>query len=140
MTIDRRWVPGIKYEDVIKQYQDIIDELAMEDEQFKCTLKVMENSVMKDGYVHEPMETDINHPIVNISMEKVKEVLDIETKITFFPAWSDGGLLSSYGNIPTIVFAPGDLKTAHSADEHMDIKQILPATLIYALIANEFCK
>ena len=140
MTIDRRWVPGIKYEDMIKQYQDIIDELSKENEQFKCTLKVMDNSVMKEGYVHEPMETEINHPLVNITMNKIKEILNIESKITYFPAWSDGGLLSSYGKIPTIVFAPGDLKTAHSADEHIDIKQILSATLIYAMIANEFCK
>lgn len=140
MTIDRRWVPGIKYEDVIRQYKDVIDELSKEDEKFKCNLKVMESSLMKEGYVHESMETDINHPIVNIAMEKVKEVSGHNSRITYFPAWSDGGLLSSYGNIPTVIFAPGDLQTAHSADEQFEIRQILPASLIYALIALEFCK
>lgn len=140
MSIDRRWVPGVKYEDVIKQYQDVIDELSKEDEQFKCTLKVMDSSLMKKGYVHESMETDIDHPIVNIAMEKVKKVLGHESKITYFPAWSDGGLLSSYGNIPTVIFAPGDLQTAHSAEEQLEIRQILPAAFIYALIAKEFCK
>lgn len=140
MSIDRRWVPGVKYEDVIKQYQDVIDELSKEDEQFKCTLKVMDSSLMKKGYVHEPMETNIDHPIVNIAMEKAKEVLGHESKIAYFPAWSDGGLLSSYGNIPTVIFAPGDLKTAHSAEEQLEIRQILPAAFIYALIAIEICR
>ncbi|MEL7647391.1 MAG: M20 family metallopeptidase [Sedimentibacter sp.] len=140
MSIDRRWVPGVKYEDVIKQYQDVIDELSKEDEQFKCTLKVMDSSLMKKGYVHESMETNIDHPIVNIAMEKAKEVLGHESKIAYFPAWSDGGLLSSYGNIPTVIFAPGDLKTAHSAEEQLEIRQILPAAFIYALIAIEICR
>lgn len=139
LKFDRRWVPGVKYEDVIKQYQDIIDELSKEDEKFKCTLKVMDVSVMKEGYVHQPMEIDINHPIIDITRDITKEVFDIVPKISYFPAWSDGGLISSYANIPTIVFAPGDLETAHSADEQLKIKQILPATLIYAMIANEYC-
>lgn len=139
LKIDRRWVPGIKYEDVVKGYQDIIDELSKEDKKFECSLKVMDASVMKEGYVHESMEIDISHPIVNIAQTKTQEVFGKIPALTYFPAWSDGGLLSSYANIPTIVFAPGNLKTAHSDDEQLEIKQILPATLIYALIANEFC-
>jgi acetylornithine deacetylase/succinyl-diaminopimelate desuccinylase len=139
LKIDRRWVPGIKYEDVVQEFQDIIDELSKEDNKFDCTLKVMDASVMKEGYVHEPMEIDINHPIVNIVQATTQEVLGKIPALTYFPAWSDGGLLSSYANIPTIVFAPGNLKTAHSADEQLEIKQILPSTLIYALTAIEFC-
>ena len=60
LKIDKEMVPGIKYGDIIK-IRDIIDELSQEDKNFKCTFKVMDESVMKDGYVHEPMEMDINH-------------------------------------------------------------------------------
>ncbi|MBP1926083.1 acetylornithine deacetylase/succinyl-diaminopimelate desuccinylase [Sedimentibacter acidaminivorans] len=140
MKFDRRWVPGVKYDDVVNEYKDVIKELSNNDNNFKCTLKVVDESVMKEGYVHESMETDINHPIVNITKYITNEVFNISPEITYFPAWSDGGLLSSYGNIPTIVFAPGDLTTAHSSVEQLEIKQILPATLIYALIAIEYCK
>lgn len=140
LKIDRRWVPGIKYEDIVKEYQNIINELENEDEEFKCTLKVMDESVMKEGYVHEAMEIDINHSIINIVKNKTKEIHNKTPNITYFPAWSDGGLLSSYGKIPTIVFAPGKLETAHSKNEQLEIDQILPATLIYSMIAIEFCK
>lgn len=139
LKIDRRWVPGIKYDAIVQEYKDIIDELSKEDDKFECSLKVMDVSLMKKGYVHEPMEIDINHSIVNIVQTKTQEVLGKIPELTYFPAWSDGGLLSSYANIPTIVFAPGNLKTAHSADEQLEINQILPATLIYALAAIEFC-
>ncbi|HNZ83216.1 MAG TPA: M20 family metallopeptidase [Sedimentibacter sp.] len=139
LKVDRRWVPGIKYNDILKQYQDVIDELSIEDEKFKCTFKVMETSAMKEGYIHDPMEIDHNHPIIEIAKACTKDVINKEPEITYFPAWSDGGLLSSYAKIPTIIFAPGDLKTAHSVSENLRIDQILPATLIYSLITTEFC-
>lgn len=140
LKIDRRWVPGIKYDNILKEYKDIIEELSREDKNFKCTFKVMDVSVMKEGYVHEPMEIDINHPIVNITKSITKEILKKESEITYFPAWTDGGLISSYAKIPTIIFAPGNLKTAHSSVEQLEINQILPATLIYSLISIEYCK
>lgn len=139
IKIDRRWVPGIKYTDIVKQYQDIIDELSNDDEKFKCNINVMDSSKMKEGYVHEAMETDINHPIIDIVRARTKDILDKKPDITYFTAWTDGGLLCSYANIPTIIFAPGDIETAHSAIEQIDINQILPATIIYASIAIEFC-
>lgn len=140
LKIDRRWVPGIKYDNILKEYQDIIDELSRDDKNFKCTFKVMDTSVMKEGYVHEPMEIDINHPIVNITKSVTKDILKKESEITYFPAWTDGGLISTYAKIPTIIFAPGNLKTAHSSVEQLEINQIMPATLIYSLISIEYCK
>lgn len=140
LTMDRRWLPGEKYQDVINEYTDVINELRSKDNQFKCKLKVMENSAMRDGYVHEAMEIDREHPIIDIITFATEQIFNKKPNRTYFPAWSDGGLLSSYANIPTVIFAPGDLQTAHSADECLEISQIYPATLIYVSIAVEFCK
>lgn len=140
LKIDRRWVPGVKYSDVIKQYQNIIDELSNEDKDFTCYIKVMDESVMKEGYVHEAMETDVKHPIVSITRDMTEGVWGKSPEITYFPAWSDGGLLNTYANIPTIIFGPGGLESAHSKDEHLDIDQVLPAVLIYGLVASKFCE
>jgi len=139
ITLDRRWVPGVTYNEVVNGYQEIIDELSKEDEKFKCTLKVMKPSVMKDGYVHEALSTDINEPIVSITRKITQKVYNNNPEYTYFKAWTDGGLISSYMNIPTIVFAPGNIKTAHSSEEEFEIEQIIPATMIYALISEEFC-
>lgn len=139
LKIDRRWIPGEVYEDVLKQYQNIIDELSEKDPKFKCEMKIMEESLMKKGYVHEAMQTDVTHPIVTITKKQVVNIYKKEPALTFFPAWSDGGLLSSYGKIPTIVFAPGDLESAHSSEEFIDKRQIYSAALIYALVAIDYC-
>lgn len=139
LKIDRRWIPGEKYQDVLKQYQDVIDEMAKKDPKFRCEMKIMDESVMRKGYVHEALETDTKHPLVTITKNLTSKIYIKQPKLTFFPAWSDGGLLSSYGNIPTIIFAPGDLESAHSSEEFIDKTQIYPATLIYATIAIDFC-
>lgn len=139
VKIDRRWVPGEKYKDVLGQYQKVIDEMSKKDPKFKCEMKIMQESIMKGGYVHECMETDIDNPIVSITKTVADKICNKETKFTYFPAWSDGGLLSSYGKIPTIIFGPGDIKTAHSPNEFIDKNDVYPATLVYALTAIEFC-
>ncbi|MGO3168867.1 M20 family metallopeptidase [Senegalia sp. (in: firmicutes)] len=139
LKIDRRWVPKEDYKDVLKEYQDVLDDMYKKDDKFKCEMKVMKESVMRDGYVHEAMETDTNSEIVKISKNITDEIMDKDTKLTYFPAWTDGGLLSSYADIKTIVFAPGDLESAHSSKEFIDKNQVYPATVIYALIAIEYC-
>jgi len=139
IQIDRRWIPGEKYKDVVEEYQSIIDNLHKEDPTFKATLKVMDESVMEDGFVHEAMETQIDDPIVNTICHITKVITGNTCKRTAFLAWSDGGLINSYGNIPTVVFGPGSLESAHSKDEHIAVNDIIPATMIYALTAIEFC-
>lgn len=140
LQIDRRWVPSENYADVLKEYQDIIDELHNTDPNFKCEMKIMEDSVMRDGYIHASMETDLDHPLCSILEKHVKSYRNISPKKIPFPAWSDGGLLTSYGKIPTIIFGPGSLTLAHTKDENIEIEGLYPATLVYTLTALEYCE
>ncbi len=140
IKIDRRWIPGEKYNDVLNEYSQVIEELNKKDPDFICNMKVLESSVMKKGYTHEAMEIDVDCDLVNIIRKATIEITEKVPEKTYFPAWSDGGLLDTYAKIPTLVFAPGDLETAHSKDEFISIKQLTPAIKIYALTAYYFCK
>ena len=140
IKIDRRWVPGVKYEQVLDDFKNIISELKEQDNEFDCTFNIVKESVMKKGYIHEAMEIDLHHPILSMVRESTERILNRRPDTTFFPAWTDGGLLSSYAKIPTIVFGPGNLESAHSGKEHLDKNQVLSGTLIYALVAVDFCK
>ena len=95
---------------------------------------------MKNGYTHEAMEIDVDCELVNIIRKATIEITESVPEKTYFPAWSDGGLLDTYAKIPTLVFAPGGLETAHSKEEFISIKQLTPAIKIYALTAYYFCK
>lgn len=140
LQIDRRWIPGEKYEEILGEYQRILDELHREDPKFNGTMKVMEVSFMEDGYVHEALEVDEGHPIVEAAKKSVENITGNTPRLTSFTAWTDGGLISSYGNIPSIVLGPGNLESAHSSNEHMAIEQLIPAAMIYGEIALRFCK
>lgn len=139
LRFDRRWIPGEKYEDVVNEYRNIIKKLHKKDPTFNAELKVMDVSTMRDGYVHESMEIDNNHFLVKAALKSIENVLHRQDNITYFPAWSDGGLLSTYGKIPTIVFGPGDMTSAHSKEENIEISQLVPAVLTYISISSEVC-
>lgn len=139
VKLDRRWLPGEKHEEIIEQFNIMARDLSESIDNFQCDIKVMDESLMRDGFVHEAMDINLDHEIVKITSEAVKDVLVSEPEKTFFSAWSDGGLLSSYAKIPTIIFAPGDIETAHSPIEHINISQLYPAVLIYANIICKYC-
>ncbi|HBH13668.1 MAG: Acetylornithine deacetylase [Clostridiales bacterium 38_11] len=139
IQIDRRWIPGEKYEDILQEYEDALVELREKDPEFKCNMTVMDVSVMKEGYVHEAMEIDRDHKLVEALLNASEEISEHRPAITYFTAWSDGGLLNHYAKISTLVCGPGDLETAHSKDEFINIKQLIPAVKIYVLTALKFC-
>ena len=139
LSIDRRWIPGEKYDDIIKEFEDILNQLSYDDPQFKASMQVLESSIMKKGYVHEAMEIDPNHVLVKTLEHVCLDILKTPIEKTYFTAWSDGGLLHHYANIPTLVFGPGDLETAHSKNEFINRHDLVKAARIYASIAYLFC-
>lgn len=139
VTFDRRWLPGETHAEITGQIQAVIDGMAAEDPTFRCRLEIMPESIMKEGYVHAPMSIDPSHPLVELATEAVERVTALKARHTYFPAWSDGGLLDRAG-IPTIVLAPGKLATAHSVDEHIPIAHLEPGMLVYKDIIESFCR
>ena len=139
LQIDRRWVPGEKYSDIIKEYSQILEELHQGDPKFNAQLKVMDVSVMAEGYIHEAMEIDLKNPAIDVISKAIEAAAGRIPEKLPFTAWSDGGLLSSYGKIPTVILGPGNLESAHSPEEYIEISQLIPAALTYAVIAYRLC-
>jgi acetylornithine deacetylase/succinyl-diaminopimelate desuccinylase len=140
LQLDRRWIPGETFDETVKEYQQVLDELSAEDPKFKAEMKVMEISYMDDQYVHESMDTDPKEPIVKAAEKAVFEATGTKAALRAFMAWTDGGLINYYGKVPTIVMGPGEVESAHSAAENIKISTFVPAVLIYASIACDFCK
>ena len=124
---------------MIQEFQDILDALAEEDPDFRCEMRVMKESVMKEGYVHAPMQTDIDHPIVALAQECSEMAQGRKPELTMMRAWTDGGLLQYYGGIPTIIMGPGVMECCHALEEYVPIRDLKEAALTYALIAERFC-
>lgn len=135
LSIDRRWIPGEKYEDVVMEFEKIIKEMNEKDPEFVCCLRVMKESIMEKGYIHESMEIDPEHKLVKISQQSLSLVLGKSLPLSYFPAWTDGGIINTYGKIPTIVWGPGSLKSAHSPKEHISIEDLVNGYRAYLTMA-----
>ncbi len=140
LYVDRRFLPDETYEGVADEFRNLLDQLAKKDPKFKCEMSVTEESKMKDGYVHLPMEIPLDHKLVQFCKDAATVALEKEPTFGFFPAWTDGGLLYGYGKIPTLVFGPGIVECCHSKDEHIPIEHLPKAALVYALTAVHFCE
>ncbi|MBR5315237.1 MAG: M20 family metallopeptidase [Firmicutes bacterium] len=139
LYVDRRFTGEETYEEMTQEFQSLLDQLAAKDPQFHCEMKVMKESVMKEGFVHMPMFTDLNEPIVKITESCMEKILGGPVEYMCHPCWTDGGLLSTYGKIPTIVFGPGEIECCHGLHEFIRIEQLTKVALVYALIAESFC-
>ena len=141
LQIDRRWVPKETHEEVIREYQDILDRLHEEDPKFNGQLKSLTTNIeVKYPFVCEAMEIEIDHPLVSVAQHTIETVVKKKPALTTFSAWTDGGLLHSRGHIPTIVLGPGDIESAHTANEFLEVSQVLPCTFIYAGLCMMYCE
>lgn len=139
IQLDRRYLPSESVQSVIKEYQDIIDELHEADPQFNAEIIRMESNLM-DEYDHTPLVAEPDSLIAKTTYKVLKEFINEEPFIQRARGWTDAGLLSTYGKIPTIVTGPGDLKYSHAKDERIPVIDLVNYTEIYTKIAEEFCK
>lgn len=137
VRLDRRYVEGETLESVIQEYQDIADEMTREDPRFKIEISRTPESV--SALTHPPLHTDRDESIVVAVKKAIERVTGHEPDIHTEYGWTDGALISKYMKIPTVVFGPGDIALAHTAEEKIGIDDLVKSVEVYTHIADEFC-
>ncbi len=139
LQLDRRYLPGETPESVVKEYQDIIDELHAEDPDFNATISLMSNGQMKILH-HTPAAADPDAAINKCVERMICEKLNVtEAPLNRCRGWTDAGILSTYMHIPTAIFGPGQLENSHTKDEHVAVEMLRDFVSFYANIAVDFC-
>lgn len=140
VQMDRRFLPGLEtYESMYRELWDIVEDLSRQDPDFRCTLKVLDSSVMKSGYVHQGMEQKEDEPLVQILKTSLEAVSGKPARLTGCPCWTDAGLFGYYGKMPVVVYGPGDLTLAHSKEESLDPAALEESYRVYLTAAMAFC-
>jgi succinyl-diaminopimelate desuccinylase len=107
IEIDRRTLPGETEADVKREVSDLFKKHKLRAEvSFPKTAPCL------------PMETDPSLPLVRQFMKCVEQ-----TKPQGAQYFCDAAVLSAAG-IPSVVFGPGDIAHAHSADEWLELEQL----------------
>jgi acetylornithine deacetylase/succinyl-diaminopimelate desuccinylase-like protein len=119
IRIDRRTIPGEKDPQVKREIVRFIREHGMAVD-------------LIDTKAEEPapaLETSLQHPMLQLMMKAAGQKKPMG--VDFF---TDAGVLSAAG-IPSVVFGPGNIAQAHTADEWVEIRQMEGA---HALLASFF--
>ena len=141
IQLDRRFLPGVEsYEDCCGELQAVVDELNASEDNFNATIKVLDVSVMQEGYVHQGFVQNPEDPIVQCAAACAERVSGTEQEFMACPCWTDAGLLAHYGHMPAIVLGPGEMEYAHSSSEIIAISAIEKYFKIYTEIMGDFCK
>lgn len=80
------------------------------------------------------------HPFVQSIKKNYKEVTQKEAILEASPWGTDGGLFTSIGKIPTVVFGPGTTEVAHHPNEYISIENMLDCAEIIALTMMDWCE
>ncbi len=138
VRLDRRWVSTESIEQVFEDLESLLEEVRRARPGLKTTLARMPEGMAT--MIHGPLTIEPQHPLVKASEQALVDCGREKVPLTVFPAWTDAALLSREGNIPSIVWGPGELDYAHSPEECIETNDVLLAAELYAASALNFTR
>ncbi|SNY41308.1 putative selenium metabolism hydrolase [Orenia metallireducens] len=120
LSLDRRTIPGEEAQSAIKEIQELIDQLASEDEEFKADIKVktaLEKSYTGVEYevpkVMAPWKISTDHPFVKAAANALEE-LGEPVKYGYWDFGTDASKTAGIDRKPTIGYSPMQEQYAHT--------------------------
>lgn len=92
----------------------------------------------RDGWWWPPYDLPSDSPICKAAAVAYEAIMNEPAKYYGFTAVDDATFLNQAG-IPTITMGPGSIEIAHTANEHIEIEELMNAVKIYALTILEWC-
>ena len=83
--------------------------------------------------------TPLEAPLVRTVMRAAEAVTGAAPRLEGATYGADMRLLANEGDMPTILFGPGDVHLAHGPDERVPVHELVQATRVLALTALRFC-
>jgi acetylornithine deacetylase len=86
-----------------------------------------------------PYEMDQNHPIVQEIQTQSLQIKE-KAEISGLPSGADARIINNIGRVPTVIFGPGSLEEAHSANESVPLGEYFQCIEILAQTIAAWCK
>jgi acetylornithine deacetylase len=126
---DRRLIPGEEPQQVFSDYQRLIAELR---EQYPDLDVAAQPPDLQDW----PLQTELNSPLVQIGSEVLRS-----HGLNGDPAGVDFGSDASkfaQAGVPSVIFGPGSIDQAHTADEFVNLEEVETAFLVYRDLMRKY--
>ncbi|MCY8981129.1 MULTISPECIES: peptidase [Bacillus] len=127
--------PHEKPEAVKMELENWLKDLQYHDEWFK------RHPIQVEWFGAQWLPNDLpdGHPLLSVLQSAYQKMKQTEPIIEASPWGTDGGLLYHAGDTPVIVFGPGETKTAHQANEYIEVEAMLESAKIIALFVMDWC-
>ena len=132
IVIDRRLIPGEELEEARQEIETVLRNLQSADSALRAVNGLRIESEMRGAFPSSQTEGD--DPFVVALHEAGQKALGCELRIGGFVACCDMWPFREKG-IPAVIFGPGELAQAHTADEWVELAQVEAAARFYALAA-----
>ncbi len=129
IEVERRLLPGDSLEEIFQAIQSILRQV--QNEYDDCRLEMH-----PPAFLEYPLSTPAEASIVHCAAEACRRVAGA-SEVTGVPFGTDASDLAEF-NIPAVVLGPGRISQAHTADENIEIAQLVRAAEIYAEICANF--
>lgn len=144
-AVDRRYLPTESLDTILMQVQSMLNRVAQRDEDFKGEARVRyEVETTYTGYTREvpkllaPFLTSEKSPLVG-RVVRALEGLDENPNFDKWYFATEGGYIATLVGVPTLGYAPGEEKVAHTPYDRVQIDDLVRAAAGYAAIARELC-
>ncbi len=137
LYLDRRLGYGEGVEEVIAQVQRCIPS-GLESDMELRVLKYDKPSYTGYTYAVNKIFPSwlmaMDHPYVRTALNASRMAYGHEAPTDTWPASTKGTYWMGVAGIPSIGFGPGELRYAHSLDEHVRLRDVAQATAFYTLL------
>ncbi|HUU09719.1 MAG TPA: M20 family metallopeptidase [Phycisphaerae bacterium] len=128
IEVDRRTLPGEGPEAVADQFRRTLDALGSGDTPVAYDLEPLE--------WYPPFEEDREAPLMRLAGAACQKVLG-RADFKGVPWCANVGVFKQAG-MPCVLFGPGSVRQAHTADESVDLADVVRAAGVYAEIIRRF--
>ena len=129
-TVDMRTVPSMNHDDIIKDFEGMIEELKDEIDGFEADIKITNN--------RPAVETAVDHPFVKMAQEVVKEEFEKNVEAKGVNFYTDAAVFLPATGLPAVIYGPGRSDMAHQPNENISIDSLMEATQFYAALIEKY--
>jgi acetylornithine deacetylase len=129
IELERRNLPGEDRKRVTEEMQELLQNIQLQDDQFKADLDVF--------FLRPAFEISPDQPIVQTVSRAFESICHRAPKYEGMWGWLDSAILAQAG-IPTVIFGPSG-EGAHAAVENVDVQSIITTTQVLVQSIIDFC-
>jgi acetylornithine deacetylase/succinyl-diaminopimelate desuccinylase family protein len=134
--------PNETHQEVVNEIEEHLLNVAKADPWLKEHPPTFEwggKSMIEDrGEIFPSLEFDPDSLGVQTLAQSHQQVFDLQPQMGMSATVTDGGWLGEAG-IPTVIYGPGDLKNAHSVNEHLSIEELIQFTKVMTRFIYTWC-